>query len=184
MSGKRRTIRLAGETDAGSAGTQPARDSRPGPRRHVERAAPLANASGAAHPLARALPPQPACQRGSLMPPKIHRPNTSSPRAFRPGCLLSEPADCPIQAEPVQIHHEEKEIDFAPSSRRRHARGRYRNRKFANMAQRVRLRCNREWTTHQGASAMPVSRTRLEGQVPCRADSSGSEGCGYGSYLD
>jgi len=95
MNDNNRTIRPAGETEAGPAGTQPARDSRPGLRQPVE--------SGTHRPQSPWVPsPLAAGWRSSPMPQKIHSSNTKDrPAVGRINCLAELDAR-PIQAEPVQ----------------------------------------------------------------------------------
>jgi len=96
MNDNNRTIRPAGETEAGPAGTQPARDSRPGLRQPVE--------SGTHRPQSPWVPsPLAAGWRSSPMPQKIHSSNTKDrPAVGRINCLAELDAR-PIQAEPVHL---------------------------------------------------------------------------------
>ena len=93
------TIRSVGETEAGSAGTQPARDSRPGLRPQVD--------AGIQPPPGRRMPrPLAACGRSSPMPQKIHPSTTKNrPAVGRISCL-AELGSRPIQAEPVHLKFE------------------------------------------------------------------------------
>jgi len=95
MNDTRGIIRPAGQTEAGAAGTQPARDSRSGLRPHVD--------AGIQPPLHRWVPgPPAACERSSPMPQKIHPWNTKNrPEVGRISCL-AELSPRPIHAEPIQ----------------------------------------------------------------------------------
>ena len=94
MPHNRSIIRPAGETEAGSAGKQPARDSRSGLR-------PQADAGN--RPLkGRRIPgPLAPCGRSSRMPQTIQPWNTKNRPAVGPISCLAELRSRPIQAEPV-----------------------------------------------------------------------------------
>ena len=121
-----RTIRSAGQTEAGSAGTQPARDNRPGLRQQVE--------SGIHRPQNRWIPSPSVrtpvgalaiCWRSSPMPQKIHLWNTNNRPAVGRISILAELGPRPIQAEPVQmplqgspaVKHPGRRSGSEPSSR-------------------------------------------------------------------
>ena len=96
MNDTRGIIRPAGETEAGAAGTQPARDSRQGLRPQVDAGIRLPSGCWIPGPLA-------ACGRSSPMPQKIHPWNTRNrPTVGRISCL-AELGSRPIQAEPVHL---------------------------------------------------------------------------------
>jgi hypothetical protein len=91
----RRKIRSAGETEAGSVGKQPARDSRPGLRPQVDAEIQLHQSRWIPAPLA-------ACERSSPMPQKIHPWNMKNRPTVGRISILAELGSRPIQAEPVQ----------------------------------------------------------------------------------
>lgn len=96
MTNMNRTIPSAGQTEAGSAGMQPARASRPGLRPQVD--------AGIQPPSGRWIPgPLAACGRSSPMPQKIHLWNTKNRPAVGRISSLAELGPRPIQAEPVQV---------------------------------------------------------------------------------
>jgi len=94
MTESRAIRRPAGETEAGSAGTQPARDSRPGVRPPVDAGIRLPRGRRIAVPLAG---------RSSPMPQKIQFGNTKDRPAGGRGCSVAEAGVGPVQAEAVEV---------------------------------------------------------------------------------
>ena len=90
-----KTISLAGQTEAGSAGAQPARDSRLGLRQPVESGAPYADDFPGSQP-------HPTGWRSSPMPQKIHATNTAKRPIVGQDIRLAQHPECPIHAEPLQ----------------------------------------------------------------------------------
>jgi hypothetical protein len=96
------TMRTAGQTEAGSAGTQPARDSRPGLRQQVEPACRSGRSGTLGFKTAGFSVALARCWRSSPMPATIHPWNTKNrPAVGRISCLAELGAH-PVQAEPVQ----------------------------------------------------------------------------------